>query len=1687
MIYEDSSRASVIIELIEDADQYEAVVVSTNGTILQPYDTSTTLIGTVLKNKLDITNKIKDIKWTKWNPTSDNLIECPEWNSKHIGMSTIEIKKDDVDSKSVFTFEARNDSGELLCSSSISIIDINDLLVSTAEPANPYVGQLWVDDSSEPATIYVWNGFKWVIAGSVGAIVKNLLRNTSFIYNADYWDIVGDTRLSYTPYGVDHLSHRFLKMASNVVTGENRGVSQTTNDIICTNSEYSFQMLFYSLENTQTYSNNITVNIYSINNKKEKTLITTKIVEAVKDMKRLFTTFNTLSDTKDIQVEILGEANHRYNFYIGELALYNTWNDYPWTVNPLDFRIEGAQFTQEELWNILSNNGTVQGIFTRTNPETGQLDYYINASMIGAGKVKARYIEMYGLKVRNREDGRITLEITENGDVNLDVNSLVLSCGKTVEDYINDVYIDISNNGLFIKVDSNGKQSLVDVTGEEVFIESNSIKLEGYTTINNGFSIDLDGNMTANNGNFNGTITSSNIISPEIISDETDSPKFKLDKDGKLTAQDAYIKGTIESSEIIGSTIKTTNLIAPSIVSDETENPKFSLSSDGTLKAINAEIAGQISGTILTGNVFMSENKKFVVTENGTLDCQEANIKGTIQAGSMISETDITGGRIIGTVIQNAEKDPTFTVSAEGIVTGAQIKGGTIGIGGDDYSAFIVDEYGNCNISKGTIKIGDNFLVNNDGSFTANSANITGNIQSGSTITGSVIKGGSIDIGNGTFTVDNEGNLVAKSAIIDAEISATTGYVAGFKVSDNKLTATNVGISSSSDDNAVAFWAGSDTIQSAPYRVYNNGKVEASNVDISGGVLNIGNGNFVVTNTGELTAKSGSFHGDITAGSTITGSTIQNTSGTFKVDADGNITGASISGGSVTGTTVNGGTLTIGDNFKVIESGALTAKSADITGKLTCEEGTIGGFTIGKNTLTNGTVGMASNSEGNIYAFWAGNSDSSLAPFRVKHDGSLYANSVNISGGSIGSNTQIDGNCVIDGTVTAKKLVIADFTNLIIVDPNSTFEGVSGAQIEGYTVSNIENNTALQHETITNRFTNLIGKERFRVFGYVKNSDTTISSVKLAIQGCWRNSNNNILSSDTVAITTNEDKTWLKFSVELEVSDRPTGASHYSIKTFLYDSTVGRVFIDSFGIYRMANGELIIDGSITAEKISGKELIGVTLRNESNTFSVDGNGNIKGSSITGSSFSGYNDWFKVEDDGSVVAKDINAEEINAVQLKCDYISVPWYSRSLTRNITVYIDPTYIYPDEDNIVFENESKFKSFADLKGYAPRNLNGYTIDIYLDGDITENILLNNFNGGKARISMRGYSIKGYISCYGRSMDYEIYGNKPGYTKTTTRGTVVPGSNGKLQSDYRYCIVGDRCRLTVYDIDCYAGTGTDYNDGGICCTNGCIAYLSAIKAVNEPYLLVRCHSASHVYVESSSGRSNNSTFHSVSGSILHLNDTTQAGTSGSNGTTYKNNNGQIFADGVTYDNTSSTGTVTAPSTNTTTTITKTIKSDTGRSWRTSGSYANSWSSDVIVRQGRWATSYGTNVGYWFFGSDIYNILQDGNNTVTSIKIKITRNSGGQNASVTHYLRAHTYASKPSSPSLLNTGVLNKSFGLAVGNSITISLSSSEINALKSNKAKGFGIYTSSTAQSGYSCCSASATVTITYKTTSND
>ena len=762
MAYTALARANVTIELFENEDKYEAVVVSTNGVILQPYDTSTTLIGTVLKNNIDITKNVKNIKWTKWNPTSDNLLECEDWNKLHTGSSTITVSKEDVDSKSIFTFEAYDNRDNLLCSASISIIDINDLLASTVKPINPYVGQLWIDDSTDPATLYIWNGYKWVVSGAVGAVVKNLLKNTGFLFNCDKWDIVGDTRLMYTPTPHDYLDHRFLKLNSDELVDSVRGISQTTTDYIVPKSNYSFQMLYYSKEDSQSYSNNINIEIYSVDSSNNKMQIYSNTITAEEKLKKLFVRFKSLDNTKHFMVKITGENKYRFDFNIAEPCLYNTHNEYPWTIHPSD---SGLSLDQETLWNIFSNNNTAQGIFSIKNKLTGQLDYYINATYIGAGKMKAEYLDAYNLRVLRKDDNATTLEITDNGDVNLRVNTLIInSANKTIEDMISQIYIDQSKVELKVENYKEELSSKITQTAEQIRAEVKDAKedLESSITqtateiraevknVNDNLNStisqtaeqiraevkDVDENLTsaitqtasqirAEVSDVDNRLTSSITQTATNIRSEVSSLDEKLTSNITQTAKEINLKvedNTKNINSLIGVTadgiyldsngslvningdsvtIKSENVTVDAsnihLEGYTTINKGFSIDKEGNMTANNGVFKGTISGKIPALEELISGSGNFLVNKNGILEAQEAIIHGSITAGSTIT----------GSTIRNTTR--TFEIDREG------------------------------NIRGGSININDKFKVDKLGNMTATSANIVGNINAGSVVNGATI------------------------------------------------------------------------------------------------------------------------------------------------------------------------------------------------------------------------------------------------------------------------------------------------------------------------------------------------------------------------------------------------------------------------------------------------------------------------------------------------------------------------------------------------------------------------------------------------------------------------------------------------------------------------------------------------------------------------------------------------------------------------------------------------------------------------------------------------------------------------------------------------------------------------------------------------------------------------------------
>ena len=165
--------------------------------------------------------------------------------------------------------------------------------------------------------------------------------------------------------------------------------------------------------------------------------------------------------------------------------------------------------------------------------------------------------------------------------------------------------------------------------------------------------------------------------------------------------------------------------------------------------------------------------------------------------------------------------------------------------------------------------ISDNFSVDKNGNAKMKNADFSGKITSTSgkianwTITTGKIYGGDSTTGVAVMQLPSANTtwvFAAGGKSHDAyadcpfrvskngEMYATSGKIAEFTINGAMLVGTNVGVSGKAGQ-GYAFWAGSNTVSNAPFRVGHDGSLRATNADISG----------------KINATSGSFKGTITS------------------------------------------------------------------------------------------------------------------------------------------------------------------------------------------------------------------------------------------------------------------------------------------------------------------------------------------------------------------------------------------------------------------------------------------------------------------------------------------------------------------------------------------------------------------------------------------------------------------------------------------------------------------------------------------------------------------------------------------------------------------------------------------------------------------------------------------------------
>lgn len=310
------------------------------------------------------------------------------------------------------------------------------------------------------------------------------------------------------------------------------------------------------------------------------------------------------------------------------------------------------------------------------------------------------------------------------------------------------------------------------------------------------------------------------------------------------------------------------------------------------------------------------------------------------------------------------------------------------------------------------------------GDVTATSGTFTGKVEASDGYIGpwtidnkSIHKGSAVWGTSGGKYFGDDGLSVSNTFKVtsDGVLSATGASVSG-TITTNNITATG-GMIGGINLNSSALYTNSKTTPTST----NSGFLISSSGGIYLGSYNSSTGAcpFQVTPAGALTSTSGTIGGlaiDATSihtnGVAIT-SNAANSVGLSSADFTRTINGTSRSGLR----------LAVGSNFGVSNTGVLYAGGAIISGTITATSGTIGGitanssyglYTNSKTSATSGQTGFFIDKNGAIYL---GEYDSEVGscPFQVTHKGILTARAGTVGGFTLGINTISKTTSVVSG------------------------------------------------------------------------------------------------------------------------------------------------------------------------------------------------------------------------------------------------------------------------------------------------------------------------------------------------------------------------------------------------------------------------------------------------------------------------------------------------------------------------------------------------------------------------------------------------------------------------------------------------------------------------------------------------
>ena len=369
--------------------------------------------------------------------------------------------------------------------------------------------------------------------------------------------------------------------------------------------------------------------------------------------------------------------------------------------------------------------------------------------------------------------------------------------------------------------------------------------VSGLTLSKSGTTITIKakaGTSLATSGSFNISITVDGLTFTKAFS----WVKVLKGKNGT----DASVPSWISDWDGNKTTINDTTVLAPKIFAGSVSNGvptgvalgKNVFGTSGTYSNISG-IAGYKSGTKTyhfktDGSMLLGSTDGYYISWDGTN--LKMNVSSfTISSSSVAKQSSLDSlSKTVGTV--------SSTVSQTSNKLSWVIKSGTTesSMTLTDKMYSLISENVTIKASKikleGYISANNNFKIDTSGNMSCSNATIKGTITSSTlssnTINGGTITGTTINNGSGTFKVTNAGVLTCTSATISGKITATSGKIAGFTISGNDLKGSKVGMGGASSSTNQAFWAGSNTASSAPFRVGHDGTLYSSKGTFAGKV-----------------------------------------------------------------------------------------------------------------------------------------------------------------------------------------------------------------------------------------------------------------------------------------------------------------------------------------------------------------------------------------------------------------------------------------------------------------------------------------------------------------------------------------------------------------------------------------------------------------------------------------------------------------------------------------------------------------------------------------------------------------------------------------------------------------------------------------------------------------------------------